>query len=75
MGLSQAKVKAERERNRLTMEQAAALMGWKKRQKWFAFESGAHEPHLGTLLKAASALRCSISDLVDEEYPPQRKRK
>lgn len=68
-------VRRRRETLTLTMEEAAKRAGLASRQKWNDLEKTARDPRLSTLLALAQALQCSIADLVDEKYPPTRKRR
>lgn len=63
--LDPAKVKAKREAMKLTQEEAAQRGGLASKQKWSDIESGRiPNPRLDTVVGVASALKCSIEDLL-----------
>ena len=56
------------------MEEAAKLAGMISKQKWNDFENATQRnPTLATMLKVARALRCSIADLVIEDYQKRKR--
>ena len=65
MPLNPSKVRARREKLKLTQQQAAKAAGL-LRPNWARIESGNHtDPNLSTAQRIAEALKCSLAALVD----------
>jgi transcriptional regulator with XRE-family HTH domain len=75
--LNPGEIKRRRELLMLTQEEAAHAAGLRGgRQKWYDLETGRNpNPTLDTLVGMATALRCSVAELVTEPYPCKRRGK
>ncbi len=75
--LNPRKVRQRRDELQLSQAEAAKAGDLNGRaQAWSNIEGGrVTDIRLSTLTALARGLQCSVADLIDEDYPPTRKRK
>jgi transcriptional regulator with XRE-family HTH domain len=64
MGIDYGKIRALRERLKLSQDEAALAAGFKSRQAWNNYECGRKVPRVVTLEKIAAALGVKAKDLL-----------
>lgn len=75
MPVNFAKIRALREQQKLTMEEAAQRAGFGHRQRWYEFESGRrNRVYVDQLEKIAAVLGVRAGDLLadDDPQPPAK---